>query len=501
MNKRQIISALTAFTLSAVLMAPAAYAAGTGYVDVADSDWYAGAVRFCTENGLMSGTGNGAFSPRQLMTRGMVLAVLYRIAGSPAQAASGEFPDVPAGSWQDAPTAWAAAKGVAAGTPGEAFGAADPILREELALFLWRCADSPEARAEDFADEALISADAAPAVDWARASGVLSGRDGNLFDPKGVATRAEVATVLMSYTRTYQVEPGTATVRSAMDVMCEASGLAAMEDGSLLVTDTYRKVIWRVKGGASAVYAGGETAADLYGEPMGGYNDDTLAKTYFQEPWAIAPFLDGWAVSDAGNGAVRLVQTTLTQTVNGHTNERLKVTGMGVAFQRPTGLAADDSGNLYVADALAGAIYKINAKGLVTTVIAGLQEPTGLCWKDGSLYAAETGMNRIIKVLSDGRLETVAGSGLEGLTDGAAAQAAFSGPQGVAVGDDGTVYVSDTGNSAVRQIKDGAVTTLIVQDKEKMELCPISPVGLLVQDGQLYICDSFSRKLFVLQLG
>ena len=499
MKKHQLFPLLTALMLSAALMVPAAYAAGTGYSDVAAGDWYAGAVSYCADNGLMNGTGNGAFSPKQLMTRGMVLTVLYRIDGSPVQAASGGFTDVPAGSWQDAPTAWAAAKGIAAGTPGAAFGAADPVTREELALFLWRYCGSPEAKSEDFADEALISAEAAPAVDWARASGIFKGRDGNMFAPQGAASRAEVATVFMNFTRTYKVAAGAFSVRSAMDVMCEASGLAAMEDGSLLVTDTYRKVIWQVRGGISTVYAGGETAGDLYGEPVGGYNDAALSETYFQEPWAIAPYLDGWAVSDAGNGAVRLVKTEQTQTVNGHTRENLKVTDMGVAFERPTGLASDDSGNLYVADTLAGAIYKITPKGLITTAARGLTEPMGLCWKDGELYAAETGKNRIIKVRS-GRVEVVAGSGQDGLTDGAAAQAAFSAPQGVAVGDDGTVYVSDTCNSAIRQIKAGVVTTLIVEDKEKMELTPITPVGLLVQGSQLYICDSFSRKLFVLPL-
>lgn len=501
MKKHKLISLLTAFMLSAILLAPAAQAAGTGYTDVSAGAWYAEAVQFCRDYGLMNGTGNSEFSPNQLMTRGMVLTVLYRMDGSPKEAASGSFTDVPAGSWQDAPTAWAVRKGIAAGTAGSAFGAEDPILREELALFLWRWSGSPEGQAEAFADKSAMDPAAVPAVNWARANGVINGKPGNLFDPKGVATRAEVATVLMNYTRTYKVEDAASAVRSAMDVMCEPSGIAAMADGSLLVTDTYHKVIWQVVNGKSTVYAGGTTAEDPYGEPMGGYNDAVLTDSYFQEPWAIAPFLDGWAVSDAGNDVVRLVQAELTQTVNGHTKEKLKVTDMGVAFGHPTGLATDGDGNLYVSDTLSGAIRKITPKGEVTTVISGLQEPMGLCWSNGSLYAAETGMNRIIRILSGGRLETVAGSGEEGLTDGPAAQAAFAAPQGVAVGDDGTVYVADTGNSAVRQVKNGQVTTLIVQDKTKMESYPVSPVGLLVRGRQLYICDNFSRKLFVLQLG
>lgn len=502
MKHTKIFTALTALMLAVTLLAPAARAAeaGAGYDDVAPGAWYAQAVSFCQENGLMNGTGGSSFSPGQLMTRGMVLTVLYRMAGSPAQSASG-FSDIPAGSWQDAPAAWAVKSGVAEGTPGRPFGADEPICREELALFLWRYAGSPEARAENFADEASISAAAGKAVDWARANSVINGRPGNLFDPKSTATRAEVATVLMNFTRTYLVEDASSAVSSVMDVMCAPSGAALMADGSLLVTDTYNKVIWRVNGGVSTVYAGGETAKDLYGQPIGGYNDAVLEQSYFQEPWAIAPFLNGWAVSDPGNGVVRLLEAGQTQTVNGHTKENLRVTDLGVAFGRPTGLAFDEAGNLYTADAQSGAVYRITPEGDVSTVISGLQEPTGLCWKGGALYAAETGMNRVVRILPNGTMSVAAGSGMEGLTDGPASSAAFSSPKGVAVGDDGTIYVSDTGNSAIRQVKNGAVTTLAVRDTAKLESYPVSPVGLLVQGRQLYICDNFSRKLFVLQVG
>ncbi|NCE65999.1 hypothetical protein D1159_15780 [Pseudoflavonifractor sp. 524-17] len=81
-----------------------------------------------------------------------------------------------------------------------------------------------------------------------------------------------------------------------------------MADGSLLVTDQYNKVIWRVADGKSLPFAGGDTVEDVYGQPVGGYHDAPLPESLSKDPWAIAPFLNGWAVSDAGNGVVRFLR-------------------------------------------------------------------------------------------------------------------------------------------------------------------------------------------------
>lgn len=293
---------------------------------------------------------------------------------------------------------------------------------------------------------------------------------------------------------------GTMTEISAMDVMCEPGGIAVMEDGSLLITDTYGKLVWHVENGVSTVYAGSDTVEDPYGEPVGGYNDAEPEESYFKNPWAIAPFLDGYAVTDTDNNAVRLIQEDAVLTVNGSTEEELPTTDMGVTYDHPTGLASDDDGNLYVADTLRNAVRRITPEGLVTTFADDLSDPMGLCWKDGALYVAETGSNRIVKI-EEGTVSVVAGSGTDGMEDGMVDQASFSMPQGVAVGDDGTVYVSDTGNSAIRKIRDGQVTTLVARDaKDLGSFAPVSPVGLLVQGSRLYICDNFSRKVFLVSL-
>lgn len=285
---------------------------------------------------------------------------------------------------------------------------------------------------------------------------------------------------------------------SAMDVICAPAGIVEMPDGAFLVTDTYNKVVWKVENRVSTVYAGGQTVLDPYGEPLGGYNDAALPDSYFKSPWGIVPFLDGYAVSDPDNNVVRLIRTDRTQTATG-TRAGGYSNGIGTkaTLSHPTGLAVDGEGNLYIADTNNNVIRRVTTKGSVTTYASGLSEPTGICWRDGALYVAETGANRIVKV-ANGDISVIAGKGSAGRTDGAADQAEFSSPQGITVSDDGIIYVSDTGNNAVRRIQDGTVNTLIACNQAEMQYYPIAPMGLLVHGDQLYICDNFSRKVFVI---
>ena len=286
---------------------------------------------------------------------------------------------------------------------------------------------------------------------------------------------------------------------SAMNVICAPSGIMMMDDGTMLVTDTYNKVVWRNKDRVSAVIAGKMSVTDLYGEPVGGYNDGQLTESYFKKPWAITPFLSGVAVSDSANNVVRYIGYDGTRTAVGSGNAGFNDgRGMNATFNNPTGLATDNDGNLYVADTNNNAIRKITKYGLVTTYMSNVNEPTGLCWKGSSLYIAESGAHRILKVV-DGKIKAAYGTGTEGDVVGDAAQAQFSFPQGVAVADDGTIYVSDTGNSAVKKIAvDGTVTTLLMCDNTKLDLYPVNPVGLAVYGDKLYVCDNFAKKVIIL---
>ena len=288
----------------------------------------------------------------------------------------------------------------------------------------------------------------------------------------------------------------------------QLSGMTATDDGAYLVTDTFNKVVWRVEGDKVTQYAGAISVAGLSGEPTAVYHDSAVDKAYFMEPWDIVPFLDGYAVSDAAAHVVRYIVNGRVYTLAG-TGKVGRVDGTGrlASFDRPAGLAVDRDGVLYVADAGNGSIRRIAQDGKVTTVASGLTAPTGLCWYNGALYVAETGRSRIVRVANE-RLEVFAGISeaaqdageyIGGYSDGPVATARFDHPQGIAAGADGTLYVSDTGNSAVRAISGGRVYTLARSDSSS--LMPSSPRGLRISGDTLYVADQFAGSILTLSVA
>ncbi|NCC16942.1 MAG: hypothetical protein EOM28_11490 [Clostridia bacterium] len=287
------------------------------------------------------------------------------------------------------------------------------------------------------------------------------------------------------------------------------SGLLRTDD-KLLATDVYNKVIWILSDDKQEIYAGKSGATDLSGEPKAGYYDSTFASSLFASPWAVAPYLDGYAVTDAENNVVRYLSKDSVFTLAGSTTAGLQ-NGLGTKakFNFPTGLAADTQGNLYVADTGNNVIRKITKTGQVSTYAEGFCEPTGLCWHDGVLYVADSGYNRICKVV--GGAVTVLSGGVDGQTasdgvyegdyvNGAASKAKFSNPQGVAVSDDGTIYVADTGNSAVRTISNGQVSTFLAPAEGDSATFPVSPRGLVLDGNDIYVSDVFAQEIQVFPL-
>jgi flavodoxin len=208
--KKTLSLLLASALIAGVCIQAQASVEDTGFSDVAADAWYAEAVQYCRDHELMNGTGGNAFSPDDTMTRSMLAVVLYRIAGSPAVTGTDDFIDTADGAWYADAVLWASQQGLVGGYGNGLFGTNDPVSREQIATILWRYAGSPAAETgDDFADESSIAAYATTAVDWARINGIVNGKEGNRFDPKGDATRAQVATILMNYTETQQSEPST----------------------------------------------------------------------------------------------------------------------------------------------------------------------------------------------------------------------------------------------------------------------------------------------------
>lgn len=178
---------------------------GLPFADVSGSDWFYNDVRYVYEKGIMDGTGADRFSPNALLTRAMIVTILYRMAGSPSVSGSSDFTDVAAGKWFAKAVAWAAANGIVNGYGSGLFGPNDPVTREQLAAILYRyavyggmTAVTLEENLGGFADTAQLSAYAIQAMNWAVGQGLINGSGSNLV-PKAQATRAQVAAIIHRY--------------------------------------------------------------------------------------------------------------------------------------------------------------------------------------------------------------------------------------------------------------------------------------------------------------
>lgn len=176
----------------------------TKFNDVSANDWFASAVDYVTGKGMMNGTADNTFSPKANTTRGMVVTVLYRLEHQPSTSAA-SFTDVASGAYYANAVAWANANGIVSGYGSGKFGPNDKVTREQLAAILYRYAqykkyDVSGAKSLDgYTDAQSVSSYAVPALQWANAAGVVTGKSGNKLDPKGNATRAEVAAMLMRF--------------------------------------------------------------------------------------------------------------------------------------------------------------------------------------------------------------------------------------------------------------------------------------------------------------
>jgi hypothetical protein len=184
--------------------------------DVNEGDWFYGDVAYVHKNALFGGAGPGVFSPNLPVSRAMLATVLGRAAGADVSeyANAASFGDVPAGRYYTPYVEWARANAIVGGTGGGAFAPDDPVSRQDLAVMLTNYArytgrPLPVQQAySGFADAADIAGYASPAVEAVCRAGIVGGKPGNLFDPRGAATRAEAAAILRRFIECVYPETG-----------------------------------------------------------------------------------------------------------------------------------------------------------------------------------------------------------------------------------------------------------------------------------------------------
>ena len=191
-----------------------------GYDDVSIESWYFQPVTFCSEMGLMNGIGQGLFAPAGTINRAMFVTILHRLAGSP-DAAPSDFTDVPVGSFYAKAVDWAAEHGIVNGTSETTFSPDRSILRQDMACMLARYLiqiDADILRGDEceqyFVDVDLVSDYARDAVELMRRTGLFQGDEASNFRPLDTANRAEAATLFTRVALAMEIIPDQAVLET-----------------------------------------------------------------------------------------------------------------------------------------------------------------------------------------------------------------------------------------------------------------------------------------------
>lgn len=285
-------------------------------------------------------------------------------------------------------------------------------------------------------------------------------------------------------------------------------GLALDNAGNLYVADQGNSLIRKIDPAANVTTLAG--MAGVLGLTNGA---DSLSS--FNKPFSVAADVSGNIfVADAGNNVIRKIAADGTVSTFAGTGVAGADDGTTQAtFNSPLGVAADQAGNVYVADYGNDLIRKITADGTVST-IAGKQGVSGMAdGQDttarfnlpesvavdatGNIYVADNGNNAIRKITPTGLVSTLAGNGTAGKSEGSGKTASFNSPFGIAVDGGGNVYVADAGNNKIRKIiPDGTVSTFAgsgikgAANGTGVNASFNTPAGLAVDAlGNIYVSD------------
>jgi sugar lactone lactonase YvrE len=268
-------------------------------------------------------------------------------------------------------------------------------------------------------------------------------------------------------------------------------GAAVDTAGNLYVADFGNNLIRKITvTGVVTTLAG---AARSFGS-----RDGQGANAAFDGPTGVAVDATGNVyVADSRTGLARKISPTgLVTTLNDNSN-------FG-RFEGPSGIAVDGNGNVYVSDET-GTVWKIAPSGSVANLLGAnggspFDNPQGLALDSvGNVYVADFGSDTIKKVTPGGVVTTLAGSGVAGSADGIGSAAQFDGPQGICVDASGNMYVSESGNQTIREITPaGVVSTLAgsagqtgAADGTGSAVRFSAPAGMAIDAaGDIYLADS-----------
>ena len=169
------------------------------YQDLSTSAWYHKSVDNMIRSGYMVGVGAGRFAPDMELSRAMFVTILYQMAGEQPTETETAFTDVSADAWYAPAVAWAFANGIVSGTSETTFSPNAPATREQIVTILMRYSGAAEPETDvlgGFQDASAVSDFALPAMNWAVANGIISGRGNGMLSPKDSATRAECCQII-----------------------------------------------------------------------------------------------------------------------------------------------------------------------------------------------------------------------------------------------------------------------------------------------------------------
>lgn len=380
-----------------------------------------------------------------------------------------------------------------------------------------------------FEDKEEIQTWAVPAVSGLSRTGILLGYKDGFFRPNQLISKGESYALLSSilqrktYLCTVYAGDGEEGMRNGdleKSSFSSPSKVIQDEEGTIFITDTKNQCIRKIQGNHTSIFAGDMGVIDAMGFPLGGYLNGSVTKARFFSPVGIVKRGKGLVVADRKNHGLRLIINGEVSSLAGNGTQGFQDgKGEEARFFLPSGLSVSEEQKVYVADTGNHAIRVVDTNGNVTTIAGGkagyvdgdcsqalFYEPEGIAVYEDSIYVADTG-NHAIRRIKNGMVDTLAGEKnqkdekgipLGDYQDGNGKDAFFSLPKDIVVDKSGTIYVADWGNGLIRRIRNGEVSTLMEWSNvgNKME----KPTGLFVSENILYGVDSVKNQIFTISL-